>query len=122
MAFTKTIASAVLAIVLLSLARGEGQGWCKMVLGKSYVAVRKDSGSVTCVGQKWHIQCAGLCNSQATVEMQDGAVHWKQDCKCCQPTGHESKVVQIPMKCTDGSTESISMPFVIPQSCQCTDC
>ena len=122
MAMVKTFVSVLLAIVLLSLARGEDQGSCKMVLGKSYVVVPKEGGGATCVGEKWHMKCSGLCNSRSTVELKDGAVHWKQDCKCCQPIGHQSKVFYLPMKCTDGSEESIRVSMVVPEGCQCTGC
>lgn len=123
MAIANTFVSVLLASFLLSQAGGEGHGSCKRVLDKSHVVVRKDSG-VTCWGLKWHVKCSGLCNSRSTVEVKDGAVHWKQECECCQPPihGYQAKKVKLSMNCADGSTEYLETSLIIPERCQCTNC
>ena len=123
MRVAKTLVAAFLVIVLVaSLARGEGHGSCQKVLGLSQVVMRKENSNVSCVRRKWHMKCAGLCDSKSTVVMKDGAVHWNHDCECCQAIGHESKLVNLSMPCTDGSSESVQVVLFFPERCQCTDC
>ena len=122
MGVAKTIVISLLAIVLLvSLARGLGQSVCKLNVGRSVVLERNEDNA-TCTGSKYHFQCFGLCGSKSIPELKESAVHWKQDCECCQPTGQASRNISVSLNCTDGSTMSINTTFVIPKSCQCTDC
>lgn len=123
MGVAKTLVATFLVIVLLaSLTRGEGHGSCQMVLGLSNVVVRKENSNVSCGRRKWHMKCAGLCDSKSTVLMKDGAVHWSHECECCQPIGRQTKLVNLSMLCTDGSRESVQVFLVFPERCQCTDC
>ena len=122
MGVAKTIVIPLLAIVLLvSLARGLGQSFCKRTGGQSVVLERNEDNA-TCIGLKWHAQCHGVCGSKAIPELKERAVHWKQDCECCQPIEQESRILSVLLNCTDGSTMSINTTFVVPKSCQCTDC
>ena len=122
MGVAKTIVTALLAIVLLvSLARGQGQSVCVRDFGQSLVLERNEDNA-TCTGWKPHMRCLGLCGSKAIPELKEKAVHWKQNCECCQPTGQESAKISVSLNCTDGSTMSINTTFVIPKSCQCTEC
>ena len=122
MGVAKTIVIPLLAIVLLvSLARGLGQRKCERNFGLSLVEVQNEFNA-TCTGQKYHFQCLGLCGSKSIPELKEKAVHWKQDCECCQPMGQELAKISVSLNCTDGSTMSINTTFVFPNSCQCTDC
>ena len=121
MANANTFVSVVLASLLLSQTKCEDQRSCETVLDNSIVEVRKEGGA-TCFGLKWQVKCAGLCNSRSTVELKGRAVHWKQDCECCQPIGHQSTKIKVSLNCTDGSTEYMEMPLIIPKRCQCTNC
>ena len=107
MGVAKTIVIPLLAIVLLvSPATGP----------------ERNEDNATCTGSKYHFQCFGLCGSKSIPELKEKAVHWKQSCECCQPMGQESAKISVSLNCTDGSTMSINTTFVIPKSCQCTDC
>ena len=116
------VAIFVVPVLLVSLTRGEGRSSCNMVLGLSEVTMRKENSDVNCLRRKWHMKCAGLCDSKSIVSVKDGAVHWSQDCECCQPVGHHSKLVNLSMPCDDGSRESVGVLFVFPKRCQCIDC
>ena len=122
MGVAETIVIALLAyVLLLSLARGQGQSVCELNFGQSLVLERNEDNA-TCTGWKPHMRCHGVCGSKSIPELKERAVHWKQDCECCQPIGQESRRISVLLNCTDGSTMSINTTFVVPKSCQCTDC
>ena len=116
------VAIFIVPVLLVALTRGEGRSYCHMVLGLSNVLIRKDN-NVVCQWRKWHMKCAGLCDSKSTVSVKDGAVHWNQDCECCQPVGgHQFRLLNLSMPCNDSSRESVQVRFVAPTRCQCIDC
>lgn len=121
-AATPLVAIFLVFVLLVSLTRGEGRSSCQMMLGFSTNVVRKENSGVKCVWRKWHVKCAGLCDSKATVSVKNGAVHWNQECECCQPVGHQSRFLNLSMPCEDGSEQSVRVLLVAPKRCQCIDC
>ena len=123
MRYGKALATALLAMVLLSPAQGQGQASCELRRVRAFVAVRKETNaSVSCLQQTLGYRCSGLCHSTSTVALRSGALHWKQECECCQPRGIETGVYRYYEFCNDGSKQIVNTPYVSPKSCHCADC
>lgn len=128
MKVAKKFVTVFLALVLLSLTQGQGQSSCKLLKAKHRVLRHKESNasalgnSTTCLGWKLDYRCSGLCDSKSTVSVKDRAFHWKQECECCQPTSRKGVLYHYDEFCEDGSQRSVKMPYVVPESCHCTDC
>ena len=124
MGVAKTFATvtALLVVVLMVSLRAEGQSYCRRVFRRMLFTEHFED-DVNCTGWSLHMRCLGSCGSNAIVEQKGSAVHWKQDCECCQSVGgYQAAPIAIEMNCTDDSTRLFNTTFIIPRYCQCTDC